>query len=168
MASSEPKNPKVLVAPSTPIWFLGLKWAFVGLFLAFLAAFALVLRSHLRAIPLADAFRQIAVPLLQHRLEQRDWHPAFVLASPPETIARYGLGAVLDKALPPVEVPGKWSFIVEGEGATRAGVILFVPADAADVTTLRSVDQRLDDGRPESGKFRRRSDGSWGFSLSVD
>lgn len=166
MASSDPKTPKVLLAPTTPLWFHALKWAAAGAFLAFLGVFALVLRGHLRAVPLADAFRQVAAPLLQHRLEQRDWPAAFDFASPGEAIQRYKFSDTWDKARGPVEVPGAWSFATEGEGASRRGLIVFRPAEPeAAETSLRSVDQRLDDGRPEAGKFRRRADGSWAFTL---
>ncbi len=169
MASSEPKTPKVLIAPSTPLWFHALKWALVGGFLAFLAVFALVLRGHLRAVPLADAFRQVAAPLLQHRLEQRDWPAAFDFSAPGESIQRYKFSDTWEKVVGPVEVPGAWSFVAEGEGAARRGLIVFRPADPDNAeTSLLSVDGRLDDGRPDAGAFRRRADGSWAFSLSAE
>jgi len=168
MASSEPKTPKVLIAPTTPLWFHVLKWALVGAFLAFLATFAVVLRGHLRAVPLADAFRQVAVPLLQHRLEQREWPAPFDFAAPGESIQRYKFSDAWDKARPTVEVPGAWSFATEGEGAGRLGLVVFRPADTSAEAALRSADGRLDDGRPDTGKFRRRADGSWALSLSVE
>lgn len=169
MASSDPKTPKVLLAPTTPLWFHALRWAMVGAFLAFLGVFALVLRGHLRAVPLADAFRQVASPLLQHRLEQREWPAPFDFASPSEAVQRYKFADTWDKASGPVEVPGAWSFATEGEGASRRGLVVFRPADAAAAeTSLLSVDERLDDGRPDAGKFRRRADGSWAFTLPVE
>lgn len=169
MASSEPSMPPVLVAPSTPLWFHALKWLFLGLALAFLGVFALVFRDHRRAVPLADAFRQVAVPILQHRLEQREWAAPFGFDQPPEAIRRYAFAEVWEKASGPVEVAGTWSFAVEGEGEARRGVIVFSPAAPDDAATaLRSVDQRLDDGRPDTGRFRRRADGAWGLSLSAE
>jgi hypothetical protein len=169
MASSEPKTPKVLLAPTTPLWFHVLKWAVVGAFLAFLGAFAVVLRGHLRAVPLADAFRIAAVPLLQHRLEQREWPPPFGFDAPVAAAERYKFAEAWDKAAGPVEVPGEWSFATEGEGPAARGLIVFKPLDPATAeTSLRSADQRLDDGRPDTGKFRRRSDGSWALSLAVE
>ena len=169
MASSDPKTPKVLLAPTTPLWFHALKWAVLGAFLAFLGAFALVFQAHLRAVPLADAFRQVAAPLIQHRLEQRDWPAPFDFGAPSEAIQRYKFAEVWDKARGPVEVPGSWSFATEGEGDARRGLVVFRPSDPGKAeTSLLSVDERLDDGRPDVGAFRRRADGSWAFSLPAE
>lgn len=169
MASSEPKAPAILVAPSTPLWFHGLRWALLGLFLAFLAAFASTFLAHRRAVPLAAAFRSIAEPLLQARLEQRAWPAAFPFSKPSEAIQRYKFSEAWDKLAPGLDVAGEWSFAPETQDGLARGVILFRPADpAAAEPTLRSVDERLDDGQPGSGKFRRRADGAWGLTLSVE
>jgi len=169
MASSEPKVPAVLVAPSTPLWFHVLRWALVGGFVAFLVAFSDVLLSHRRAVPMAAAFRAIAEPLLQARLEQRAWPEGFAFAQPPPAVQRYKFSEAWDKLVPALEVPGAWSYAPETQDGLARGVILFRPASPeAAAATLRSVDQRLDDGKPETGKFRRRPDGSWGLTLSVE
>lgn len=169
MASNEPKTPPVLIAPSTPLWFHGLKWLFLGAALAFLAVFALVFRDHLRAVPLASAFRQVAVPLLQHRLEQREWAAPFAFDQPTDAVRRYGFAEAWEKAAGPVEVAGAWSFAHEGEGEARRGAIVFAPESPDEAATvLRSVDQRLDDGRPDAGRFRRRADGAWSLTLAVE
>jgi len=169
MASSEPKAPAILVAPSTPLWFHGLRWALVGAVLAFLAAFASTLLAHRRAVPLAAAFRAIAEPILQHRLEQRAWPAAFAFSQPGEAMQRYGFSEAWDRLAPGLDVPGEWSFAPETQDGLSRGVILFRPAkpDAAE-PSLRSADQRLDDGQPGSGRFRRRADGAWGLTLSVE
>ncbi len=169
MASSKPPLPAVLIAPSTPLWFHGLKWLFLGAALAFLGVFALVFRSHQQAVPLAEAFRQIAAPLLQHRLEQRDWCAPFEFTQPPDAIRLYGFAEAWEKASGPVTTLGKWSFAHEGEGLARRGVIIFQPdAPEEAITALNSVDKRLDDGRPEAGRFRQLANGSWSFSLSLE
>lgn len=169
MASSEPKAPAILVAPSTPLWFHGLRWALLGIGLAFLAAFASTLFAHRRAVPLAAAFRAIAEPILQHRLEQRTWPEAFAFSKPSEAIQRYKFSEAWDKLAPGLDVAGDWSFAPETQDGLSRGVILFRPADpSAAEPTLRSADQRLDDGQPGSGKFRRRADGAWGLTLSVE
>ena len=169
MVSSEPKTPSVLVAPSTPLWFHGLRWALLGAFLAFLAAFADVLFSPRRAVPVAAAFRAIAEPILQARLEQRTWPEAFSFAQPSPAIQRYKFSEAWDKLVPGLEVPGEWSYLPETQGGLSRGVILFRPARPEEAAaTLRSVDQRIDDGQPETGRFRRRADGAWGLTLSVE
>lgn len=169
MASSEPKAPDILVAPSTPLWYHCLRWALLGGFLAFLAAFASTLFAHRRAVPLAAAYRAIAEPILQHRLEQRTWPERFAFAAPSEAIQRYNFSEAWDKLVPGLELAGEWSFQPETQAGLSRGVILFRPADA-DLArpTLLSVDQRLDDGQPGSGKFRLRPDGAWGLTLSVE
>jgi hypothetical protein len=169
MASSEPKAPAILVAPSTPLWFHGLRWALLGAGLAFFAVFAAILLAHRRAVPLAAAFRASAEPILQHRLEQRAWPEAFPFAKPSEAIQRYKFSEAWDKLASGLEVPGEWSFAPETQDGLSRGVILFRPADPAVAEpTLRSADQRLDDGQPGSGRFRRRADGAWGLTLSVE
>lgn len=169
MASSEPKVPAILVAPSSPLWFHVLRWALLGGFLAFLLAFAQTFLAHRRAVPLAAAFRAISEPLLQARLEQRAWPEGFPFTQPSAVAQRYQFSEAWDKRVPSLEVPGVWSYAPETQEGLARGVILFRPADPALAEpTLRSVDQRLDDGRPETGKFRRRADGSWGLTLSVE
>lgn len=169
MASSEPKVPAVLVAPSTPLWFHVLRWALIGGFVAFLATFAEVAMAHRRAVPMAAAFRSISEPLLQARLEQRAWPEGFAFAQPSPAIQRYKFSEAWDKLAPGLEVPGAWSYAPENQEGLARGVILFRPASPEEaMATLRSVDQRLDDGNSGTGKFRRRPDGAWGLTLSVE
>jgi hypothetical protein len=169
MASSEPKAPTVLIAPSTPLWFHGLRWTLIGAALAFLGVFVTILLAHLRAVPVAAAFRIISEPILQARLEQRSWPAAFSFSQPSEAIQRYKFSEAWDKVLPDLDLPGEWSFIPENQDGLARGVILFRPTSPSSAKeTLRTVDQRLDDGQPGTGRFRLREDGAWGFTLSVE
>ena len=153
MASSESKNPTILLAPTTPFWFHCLQWILIGAAVVFLWVFYTVLRDHLKAPAVAEAFRQASVPLVQYRLEQRGWPEDFDFSKPPEGLIRYDFAKVWEKASGDIAVPGAWRFV--RAGAEGKPAIQFEPADGADhAVFFAAVDKRIDDGHAGRGRFR--------------
>ena len=153
MASSESKNPTILLAPTTPLWFHCLKWILVGAAGVFFWVFYLVLKDHLRAPAVAEAFRKAAVPIVQCRLEQRAWPEDFDLGKPPEVLQRYEFAKVWEKATADISVAGTWRFV--RVGAEGKPAIQFEPADVdGPAIFFSAIDKRIDDGNAERGRFR--------------
>lgn len=153
MASSESKNPTILLAPSTPLWFHCLQWVLVGAACVFLWVFYLVLRDHLKAPDVAEAFHKASVPLVQFRLEQRAWPEDFDFAKPPAGLARYDFAKAWEKASTDIAVAGTWRFV--RAGAEGKPAIQFELAEGTDPAVFFSaVDKRIDDGKADRGRFR--------------
>jgi len=153
MASSESKNPTILLAPTTPLWFHCLQWILVGAGIVFLWVFYLVLEDYLRAPAPAEAFRKAGLPLVQYRLEQRAWPEDFDFSKPPQGLAQYEFAKIWEKASADISVAGTWRFV--RVGAEGKPAIQFEPTNVKDAAIFFSaVDKRIDDGRPDRGRFR--------------
>ena len=153
MCSSSSKNPTILLAPSTPLWFHCAQWIVIGGAIVFLWVFVLVLRDYLKAPAPAEAFRAAAFPLVQYRLEQRAWPEDFDFTKPPAGLERYEFAQVWEKASGDVGVPGAWRFV--RAGAEGKPVIQFEPSSGVDAAIFFSaIDKRIDDGKPDRGRFR--------------
>lgn len=153
MASSESKNPTILLAPTTPLWFHCLQWALVGGACVFLWVFYAVVQDHLRAPAASEAFRTASIPLVQYRLEQRAWPEDFDFAKPPEGLARYDFAKAWEKASADITATGTWRFV--RAGAEGKPAIQFQPDNIKDPAVFFSaIDKRIDDGKPDRGRFR--------------
>jgi hypothetical protein len=154
------------LAPSTPLWFHVLKWAFVGALTFILWFFYTLLQDYLKSSSVADAYRRSSIPLIQYRLEQRHWPEDFDLTKPPEGLNRYDFSKAWEKASGDLTVAGTWRFVQSG--AEGKAAITFEPKGVQDAQTfLVALDKRLDDGRPETGRFRVKA-GVGSFTLPVE
>ena len=166
MSSSDPRNPTILLAHTTPLWFHVVKWAFVGALTFSLWVFYTVLQDYLKSSSVAETYRRSAIPLIQYRLEQRAWPEDFDLTKAPEGLKRYNFSKAWEKAAGDLTVTGTWRFVQSG--AEGVAAITFEPKNVQDAQTfLVALDKRLDDGRPETGRFRIKA-GVGSFTLPVE
>lgn len=130
-----------------------MQWILVGAGLVFLWVFFVVVRDYLKAPAPAEAFRAAAVPLAQHRLEQRAWPEDFDFSKPPASLQRYDFAQVWEKASADITVPGVWRFV--RVGAEGKPAVQFEPSAEVDAAVFFSaIDKRIDDGKPDRGRFR--------------
>ncbi len=157
---------KVLQAPPSRSWQHALSMGFIGLALGLLVAGAVIFWKHRLVAPIYEAFLAVPTPILQHRSEKGAWPADFDLANPPEAVGAYGYGPVRG-AVAKTGVPGAWRF--QNRGAEGRPAVVFLPAsfDPETVRVLQSVDERLDDGDPASGRFRVDA-GRASFTLKAD
>jgi hypothetical protein len=148
------------------LWFHVVKWAFVGALTFSLWVFYTVLQDYLKSTSVAETYRRSAIPLIQYRLEQRVWPEDFDLTKAPEGLSRYNFSKAWEKAAGDLTVTGTWRFVQSG--AEGLAAITFEPKNVQDAQTfLVALDKRLDDGRPETGRFRIKA-GVGSFTLPVE
>ena len=145
--------PKILQAPTSPLWYHVTVCATLGFVLALVYAFVLAGKDTLAAEGVAAVFRAARAPLLQYRAEQGAWPADFDLARPPESLQPYGFRAATQAHLEKCGVAGAWRFTAAGKGKPA---LVFTPAEAGGSAQriLAAVDAQLDDGQPAAGKFR--------------
>jgi hypothetical protein len=148
--------PKILQAPTSPLWYHVTVCAVLGLGLALVFAFVLAGKDTMAAEGVTGVFRAARLPLLQYRAEKGAWPADFDLAQPPEALQAYGFRAATQAPLEKCGVAGAWRFTAAGKGKPA---LVFTPAEAGGSAqrVLAAVDAQLDDGQPAAGKFR--SDG---------
>lgn len=148
--------PKILQAPTSPLWYHVTIYAVLGLALGLGVAFFLVSKDTLAADGVTEVFRAARTPLLQHRAEKGAWPEDFDLAKAPEPVAAAGFRAAVGPVLEKCAVPGAWRFTTSGPAGKGKPTLVFTPAEggASARRVLAAVDARLDDGQPATGKFR--------------
>ncbi len=151
--------PKILQAPTSPLWYHVTVCAVLGLALALVGAFVLTSKDTLAAEGVSTVFRAARAPLLQYRAEKGAWPADFDFAQAPESLQPYGFAAATAAPLGKCGVAGAWRFTAAGKGKPA---LVFVPGEAGGSATriLAAVDAQLDDGQVAAGKFR--SDGQAG------
>lgn len=156
MADNDSNVPKVLIAPTSPLWYHAMMWSIGGLVLGLIIAFALVLLDHFKVDGMTLVYREARAPLIQYRLEKGAWPAKFDFRVPPAELAAFGFTKVVQPALDKASLNGIWSF--EQDSALGKGVpaIVFTPSspDLSSQRILLVVDSRLDDGEPAKGRFR--------------
>ena len=146
-------SPKILQAPSSPLWYHVTVCGVLGLVLALVFAFVLAGKDTLAAEGVATVFRAARPALLQYRAEKGSWPADFDFGQAPEVLQPYGFRAATQPALEKCGVAGAWRFTAAGKGKPA---LVFTPAEAGGSAqrVLAAVDAQLDDGQPAAGKFR--------------
>ncbi len=156
MPDNDSNVPKVLQAPTSPLWYHAMMWSLGGLALGLIIAFTCVLLDHFKADSMTLVYREARAPLIQYRLEKGAWPAKFDFRVPPAELAAFGFTKAVEPALDKASLNGGWSF--EQDTALGKGVpaIVFTPSspDLATHRILLVVDSRLDDGEPTKGRFR--------------
>lgn len=156
MADSETKVPKILLAPTSPLWYHATVWAVGGLTLGLLVAFGFILRDHFQADSMVLVYRDARAPLIQYRLEKGAWPAKFDFRVPPADLAAFGFAKVVQPALDKASVNGTWSFTPDSPAGKGIPAVVFAAStpDTSSLRILLVVDGRLDDGDGAKGIFR--------------
>jgi len=156
MADSENKVPKILLAPTSPLWYHAMMCSIGGLTLGLLIAFGFVLRDHFQADSMALVYREARAPLIQYRLEKGAWPAKFDFRVPPADLATFGFTKAVQPALDKASVNGSWSFTPDSPAGKGIPAVVFAAStpDASSQRILLVVDGRLDDGDGAKGVFR--------------
>ncbi len=149
-------SPKILQAPTSPLWYHVTISAVLGLALAFGYAFFVASKDSLKAETVAAVCRAARVPLLQHRAEKGAWPEDFDFSKAPESIQGYGFAAAVQPSVAKCTAVGTWRFTTNGPAGKGKPALVFTAAEpgAGTLRLLTAVDAQLDDGRTTSGKFR--------------
>ncbi len=155
MSDSSPKVPEIIKAPSSPLWFDIGMWAGFAIFIGLSISFGFVLRDHLRVDEVVEVFRKCRKPLIQYRLEKEAWPASFDLKNPPADVQPYNFSAAIRRPMENCAVPGTWRFVADSSAGKDKAFVVFEAADSGVSTRriLQLVDERLDDGVPDRGKF---------------
>jgi hypothetical protein len=157
MAEPASNIPKLVEVESTPLWYRISGTLISAVFIGLAIILGFIVRDYLRVDPLASVFRQCRKPLIQYRLEKNTWPADFDFAKPSADLAAYGFSEAVKKSMGDCDISGKWSFTLN-QGPMGAGnpTILFQPTepDIFSRRVLLIIDERLDDGVPETGDFR--------------
>ena len=157
MAEPASNIPKLVEVDSTPLWYRITGKLIAAAFIGLLITLGFLIRDHLRVDPMATVFRQCRKPLIQYHLEKNTWPADFDFAKPSADLVAYGFSEAVKKSMGNCDIPGKWSFTLNA-GPMGAGnpTILFQPTepDIFSRRVLLILDERLDDGVPETGDFR--------------
>jgi len=156
MSETESNVPKVLLAPTSPLWYHAMMTAVGGIVVGLLIAFGFVVRDHFQADAVTQAFRATRAPLIQYRLEKGAWPAKFDFRAPPADLASFGFAAAVQPAVDKVALNGAWTFVTDGPAGKGVPAVVFTPTspDASTRRILEVVDGRLDDGEPAKGGFR--------------
>ena len=156
---SEPVShiPKLVEVDSTPLWYRITGTLISALIIGALIVLGFIIRDHLRVDPLASVYRQCRKPLIQYSLEKNSWPADFDFKNPPADLAAYAFNEAVKKPMSDCDIPGKWSFTLDKGPMGRGNpTIIFRPnePDTFSRRVLLILDERLDDGVPETGNFR--------------
>ena len=157
MAEPVSQVPQIVEVDATPIWYRITGTLISAIFIGLVIALGFVVRDHLRVDPLATVFRQCRKPLIQYRLEKATWPADFDFANPPADLNAYGFNEAVKKPIENCDIAGKWSFTFKNSPmGPNSPTVIFQPAqpDIFSRRVLLILDERLDDGIPETGNFR--------------
>jgi hypothetical protein len=148
--------PKILQAPTSPLWYHVTVYAVLGVALGLGGAFFIVSKDTLVADGVTEVFRAARTPLLQYRAEKGAWPEDFDLAKVPASVEAFGFQAAVGPVREKCAVAGEWRFTTSGPAGKGKPTLVFTPAEAGASAqrVLGAVDARLDDGQPTTGKFR--------------
>jgi hypothetical protein len=148
--------PKILQAPTSPLWYHVTVYAALGLALGLGYAFLVVSKDTLAADGVTEVYRAARASLLHYRAEKGAWPEDFDLAKAPEAVAAYGFRGAVAPLLEKCAVPGAWRFTTALPAAKGKPTLVFTPAEAGSSArrVLAAVDARIDDGQPAAGRFR--------------
>ena len=157
MAEPASHVPKLVEVDATPLWYRITGTLIFATFIGLVISLGFVIRDHLRVDPMVSVFRQCRKPLIQYRLEKNTWPADFDFSNPPADLAAYGFNEAVKKFTEKCDIPGKWKFTQnKSPMGTGNPSVIFQPTDP-DVFSRRVLlilDERLDDGVPETGDFR--------------
>jgi hypothetical protein len=149
--------PKLVEVDPTPLWYRIIGKLISALIIGLLITLGFIIRDHLRVDPLASVYRQCRKPLIQYRLEKNTWPDDFDFSKPPAGLAAYAFSEAVKKPMADCDIPGKWSFTLnQGPMGSGTPTIIFQPTEPDNFSRriLLILDERLDDGIPETGNFR--------------
>lgn len=157
MAEPTSQVPKLVEVDATPLWYRMTGTLISALVIGSLIATGFIVRDYLRVDPIASVYRQCRKPLIQYRLEKNTWPADFDFSKPPADLAAYAFSEAVKKPMGDCAIPGKWTFTLnKGPMGPGNPTIIFQPAepDIFSRRVLIVIDERLDDGVPETGNFR--------------
>jgi len=149
--------PKLVEVDPTPLWYRITGTLIFAAIIGLIVTLGFIIRDYLRVDPLASVYRQCRKPLIQYRLEKNSWPADFDFAKPSADLAAYGFNEAVKKSMGDCDIPGKWSFTLnKGPMGPGKPTIIFQPteSDIFSRRVLLILDERLDDGVPETGDFR--------------
>jgi hypothetical protein len=157
MAEPASHIPKLVEVDPTPLWYRITGTLIFAAIIGLIVTLGFIIRDYLRVDPLASVYRQCRKPLIQYRLEKNSWPADFDFAKPSADLAAYGFNEAVKKSMGDCDIPGKWSFTLnKGPMGPGKPTIIFQPteSDIFSRRVLLILDERLDDGVPETGDFR--------------
>jgi len=157
MAEPASHIPKLVEVDPTPLWYRITGTLIFAAIIGLIVTLGFIIRDYLRVDPLASVYRQCRKPLIQYRLEKNTWPADFDFAKPSADLAAYGFNEAVKKSMGDCDIPGKWSFTLnKGPMGPGKPTIIFQPteSDIFSRRVLLILDERLDDGVPETGDFR--------------
>jgi hypothetical protein len=157
MAEPASHIPKLVEVDPTPLWYRITGTLIFAAIIGLIVTLGFIIRDYLRVDPLASVYRQCRKPLIQYRLEKNSWPVDFDFAKPSADLAAYGFNEAVKKSMGDCDIPGKWSFTLnKGPMGPGKPTIIFQPteSDIFSRRVLLILDERLDDGVPETGDFR--------------
>lgn len=157
MAEPASHIPKLVEVDPTPLWYRITGTLIFAAIIGLIVTLGFIIRDYLRVDPLASVYRQCRKPLIQYRLEKNTWPADFDFAKPSADLAAYGFNEAVKKSMWDCDIPGKWSFTLnKGPMGPAKPTIIFQPTepDIFSRRVLLILDERLDDGVPETGDFR--------------
>jgi len=169
MAATADHTPKILQLPSSPLWYYLGGVSVVALILGLGVSFGFVLRDHLQAEPVTEVFRASRTALIQYRSEKNVWPAEFSFNNPPAELRAYGFAQAVNPLLEKVGSLGTWRFSTKNLDGKKEPSIVFQPTEMTDTVRriLGVVDSRVDDGEPNTGKFRFNDQGG-SLTLSAE
>ena len=157
MAEPVSHIPKLVEVDPTPLWYRITGTLILAAIIGLIVTLGFIIRDYLRVDPLASVYRQCRKPLIQYRLEKNSWPADFDFAKPSADLAAYGFNEAVKKSMGDCDISGKWSFTLnKGPMGPGKPTIIFQPteSDIFSRRVLLILDERLDDGVPETGDFR--------------
>jgi hypothetical protein len=157
MAEPASHIPKLVEVDPTPLWYRITGTLIFAVFIGLVITLGFIIRDHLRVDPMANVYRQCRKPLIQYRLEKATWPADFDFANPSADLAAYGFSEAVKKSIEKCDIAGKWSFTLnKGPMGPNCPSVIFRPSDPdfSSRRVLLILDERLDDGVPETGDFR--------------
>jgi len=157
MAEPASHIPRLVEVDPTPLWYRITGTLIFAAIIGLIVTLGFIIRDYLRVDPLASVYRQCRKPLIQYRLEKNTWPADFDFAKPSADLAAYGFNEAVKKSMGDCDILGKWSFTLnKGPMGPGKPTIIFQPteSDIFSRRVLLILDERLDDGVPETGDFR--------------
>jgi 4-hydroxy-tetrahydrodipicolinate reductase len=143
--------PKILQAPTSPLWYHATVYAALGLALGLGYAFLVVSKDTLAADGVTEVYRAARASLLHYRAEKGAWPEDFDLAKAPEAVAAYGFRGAVAPLLEKCAVPGAWRFTTALPAAKGKPTLVFTPAEAGKALVIGTT------GHSESEKAAIRA-----------